>query len=153
MGASTPIVFNCQAGISRSTTGMIIASLIKEFQLASELNHMKGIVPDDILDALKKKKLGLPRFDVILELLETYSKDDQGKIAKAQVDKLIDLAAPPPKGTGVSNIRECIIQDKMTFDVSADEWQAYLKEKIMNNIERYFYLIVFAMYIREVGPK
>jgi len=167
--ASTPIVFNCQAGISRSTTGMIIASLIKEFQLASELNHMKGIVPDDILDALKKKKLGLPgidleapeqknammagEFEVILELLEAYSKDNQGKIAKAQVDKLIDLAAPPPKGTGVQNIRECIIQDKMTFDVSADEWQAYLKEKIMNNIERYFYLIVFAMYIREVGPK
>merc|ERR1712008_427645 len=29
----------------------------------------------------------------------------------------------------------------------------YLKEKIMNNIERYFYLVVFAMYIREVGPK
>jgi predicted protein tyrosine phosphatase len=167
--ASTPIVFNCQAGISRTTTGMIVASLIKEFQLASELNHMKGIVPDDILEALKKKKLGLPgidleapeqknammagQFEVILELLEAYSKDDQAKIAKAQVDKLIDLAAPPPKGTGVQNIRECIIQDKMTFDVSADEWQAYLKEKIMNNIERYFYLIVFAMYIREVGPK
>ena len=50
---------------------------------------------------MKKKKLGLPgidveapeeknammagRFDVILELLEKYSKDDQGKIAKAQV--------------------------------------------------------------------
>merc|ERR1712217_156580 len=165
--ASTPIVFNCQAGISRSTTGMIIASLIKEFQLASELNHMKGIVPDDILDALKKKKLGLPgidveapeqknammagQFEVILELVDAFG--EQAKIAKAQVDKLIDLGAPPPKGTGVSNIRECIIQDKMTFDVSADEWQAYLKEKIMNNIERYFYLIVFAMYIREVGPK
>merc|ERR1711933_641237 len=58
--ASTPIVFNCQAGISRTTTGMVIASLIKEFQLASELNHMKGIVPDDILESLKKKKLGLP---------------------------------------------------------------------------------------------
>jgi len=165
--ASTPIVFNCQAGISRSTTGMIIASLIKEFQLASELNHMKGIVPDDILDALKKKKLGLPgidveapeqknammagQFEVILELLDAFG--EQAKIAKAQVDKLIDLGAPPPKGTGVSNIRECIIQDKMNFDVSADEKQAYLKEKIMNNIERYFYLVVFAMYIREVGPK
>jgi len=132
--ASTPIVFNCQAGISRSTTGMIIASLIKEFQLASELNHMKGIVPDDILDALKKKKLGLPgidveapeqknammagQFEVILELIDSCG--EQAKIAKAQVDKLIDLGAPPPKGTGVSNIRECIIQDKMTFDVSAD---------------------------------
>merc|ERR1711976_767705 len=165
--ASTPIVFNCQAGISRTTTAMVIASLIKEFQLASELNHMKGIVPDDILDALKKKKRGLPgidveapeqknammagQFEVTLELLEACG--EQAKIAKAQVDKLIDLGAPPPKGTGVSNIRECIIQDKMTFDVSADEWQAYLKEKIMANIERYFYLIVFAMYIREVGPK
>merc|ERR1711879_381463 len=94
--------------------------------------------------------MGAGNFEVTLELLEKYG--EPAKIAKAQVDKLIDLAAPPPKGTGVSNIRECIIQDKMTFDVSADEWQAYLKEKIMNNIERYFYLIVFAMYIREVGP-
>jgi len=167
--ASTPIVFNCQAGISRTTTGMVIASLVKEFQLASELNHMKGIVPDDILEALKKKKLGLPgidieapveknammagEFEVIMELLAAYGEGDQGKIAKAQVDKLIDLAAPPPKGTGVQNIRECIIESKMTFDVSADEWQLYLKNKIMNNIERYFYLIVFAMYVREAGPK
>ena len=78
---------------------MIIASLIKEFQLASELNHMKGIVPDDILDALKKKKLGLPgidveapeqknammagQFEVVLELMDACG--EQAKIAKAQV--------------------------------------------------------------------
>ena len=30
--ASTPIVFNCQAGISRTTTGMVIAAIVKEFQ-------------------------------------------------------------------------------------------------------------------------
>merc|ERR1712226_58648 len=127
---------------------------------------MRGIVPDDILDALKKKKLGLPgidievqedrnamqmgEFEVIKELLAAFP---EAKVAKAQVDKLIDLAAPPPRGTGVENIRECIIESKMTFDVSSDDWQAYLKAKIMNNIERYFYLIVFAMYIRELGPK
>ena len=89
---------------------MVIASLIKEFQLASELNHMKGIVPDDILEALKKKKLGLPgidteapekknammagEFEVINELMEKYSKDNQGKIAKAQV-KLISFENNP----------------------------------------------------------
>ena len=28
-------------------------------QLGAELNEMKGIVPDDILEALKKKKLGI----------------------------------------------------------------------------------------------
>merc|ERR1712152_41963 len=91
-------------------------------------------------------------FEVIMELLAAYGEADQAKVAKAQVDKLIDLAAPPPKGTGVQNIRECIIESKMTFDVSADDWQAYLKEKIMSNIERYFDWIVCAMYIREVGP-
>ena len=80
---------------------MVIASLVKEFQLASELNHMKGIVPDDILEALKKKKLGLPgidieapveknammagEFEVIMELMAAYADKDQAKIAKAQV--------------------------------------------------------------------
>eukprot|EP00096_Caligus_rogercresseyi_P006394 TRINITY_DN227_c0_g1_i1.p1 TRINITY_DN227_c0_g1~~TRINITY_DN227_c0_g1_i1.p1 ORF type:complete len:495 (+),score=211.05 TRINITY_DN227_c0_g1_i1:176-1660(+) len=164
--ASTPIVFNCQGGISRTTTAMVMAALMKEFQLATELNCMKGIVPDDILEALKKKKLGLPgidtdapkeknaltmgEFEVIKELIQKYP---DARIAKAQVDKLIDLAAPPPKGTGVQNIREIIIQDKMTFDVASDDWQLFLKNKIMNNIQRYFYLIVFALYIREVGPQ
>jgi len=164
--AACPVVFNCQAGISRTTTGIVIAGIIKELQLGRELERMRGIVPDDILDALKKKKLGLPgidievqedrnamqmgEFDVIKELLEAFP---AAKIAKAQVDKLIDLAAPPVRGTGVENIRECIIESKMTYDVSSDDWQAYLKEKIMSNIERYFYLIVFAMYVREVGPK
>merc|ERR1711988_939077 len=164
--ASCPVIFNCQAGISRTTTAIVIAGLVKELQLTRELDRMRGIVPDDILDALKKKKLGLPgididvqedrnamqmgEFEVIKELLAAYP---NAKVAKAQVDKLIDLAAPPPRGTGVENIRECIIESKMTFDVSADDWQTYLKAKIMNNIERYFYLIVFAMFIREVGPK
>merc|ERR1712088_781065 len=95
-----------------------------------------------------KKKLGLPgidievqedrnamqmgEFEVIKELLAAFP---EAKVAKAQVDKLIDLAAPPPRGTGVENIRECIIESKMTFDVSSDDWQAYLKAKIMNNLE------------------
>merc|ERR1711935_1160114 len=101
--ASCPVIFDCQAGISRTTTAIVCAALVKELQLTRELDRMRGIVPDDILDALKKKKLGLPgidveapeekndmmagRFEVIRELLEAYSKDDQGKIAKAQVDK------------------------------------------------------------------
>ncbi|TRY76868.1 hypothetical protein TCAL_03830 [Tigriopus californicus] len=164
--ASTPILFNCQAGISRTTTGMIIAAIIKEFQLSSELDQMKGIVPDDILDALKKKKLGLPGFDadalteknamlagdfeVILELIAA---EPQAKMAKAQVDKLVNMAAPPPKGTGVHNLREAIIEHKMTFDVASDDWQEFLKNKIMSNIERYFYLIVFSMYVREQGSQ
>merc|ERR1719495_2877250 len=124
--ASCPVIFNCQAGISRTTT-------------AIDGSH------ENLRNAMQ-----MGEFDVIKELMEAYP---NAKVAKAQVDKLIDLAAPPPRGTGVENIRECIIESKMTFDVASDDWQTYLKNKIMNNIERYFYLIVFAMYVREVGPK
>ena len=62
---------------------------------------MKGIVPDDILEALKKKKLGLPgidtdplpeknalvmgEFNVIKALIE---KHPEAKLAKAQVGSI-----------------------------------------------------------------
>ena len=68
---------------------------------------MKGIVPDDILEALKKKKLGLPgidieapveknammagEFEVIMELLAAYGEADQAKIAKAQVKYSVEV--------------------------------------------------------------
>ena len=80
---------------------------------------MKGIVPDDILEALKKKKLGLPgidteapekknammagEFEVINELMEKYSKDNQGKIAKAQV-KLISFENNPKPQFDTQNL-------------------------------------------------
>merc|ERR1712080_763740 len=131
--ASTPVVFNCQAGISRTTTAMVMAALVKELQLTRELDQMRGIVPDDILDALKKKKLGLPGIDI--EITEEKNPMQMGEF---EVIKELIAAFP---------------QAKMAFDVSSDDWQVFLKNKIMNNIERYFYLIVFAMYVREVGPK
>merc|ERR1719419_198205 len=119
-----------------------------------KLSHLHGVpvllhgIDTEVQEDRIAMQMG--EFEVIKELLAAFP---EAKVAKAQVDKLIDLAAPPPRGTGVENIRECIIESKMTFDVSSDDWQAYLKSKIMNNIERYFYLNVFAMYIRELGPK
>ena len=112
--ASCPVIFNCQvlspslfdhdhnvslqAGISRTTTAIVCGALVKELQLTRELDRMRGIVPDDILDALKKKKLGLPgidievqedrnamqmgEFEVIKELLAAFP---EAKVAKAQV--------------------------------------------------------------------
>ena len=114
--ASCPVIFNCQvllwllclnhnhsvslqAGISRTTTAIVCGALVKELQLTRELDRMRGIVPDDILDALKKKKLGLPgidievqedrnamqmgEFEVIKELLAAHP---EAKVAKAQVN-------------------------------------------------------------------
>ena len=98
-----------QAGISRTTTAIVCGALVKELQLTRELDRMRGIVPDDILDALKKKKLGLPgidievqedrnamqmgEFEVIKELLAAFP---EAKVAKAQVS-LITLMLHPQK--------------------------------------------------------
>merc|ERR1712012_1226688 len=53
---------------------------------------------------------------------------------------------------GVENIRENVVMDKMQFDVAGDEWRELLKERIMDQIEKYFMLIVFALYCKEAGP-
>jgi len=60
----------------------------------------------------------------------------------------IDVVGPP---TGVEHIRETIVMDKMQYDVASDEYRDVLKERIMDQVERYFMLIVFSLYCNQVG--
>merc|ERR1739846_234913 len=45
--------------------------------------------------------------------------------------------------------RENIAESKLSYEIMDDAAQAFLKTKIMDNIQKYFYLIVFAGYMRE----
>jgi len=157
--SAVPVIFNCQGGITRSTTASVVAGLIKEAQLETEFAKMRGVIPDNIIDGLMAQKLHPPlpectdskqnnalmkgEFPVVLELLESC---DSAKDCKEQVDRLINAAA------GAENIRENVIIEKMQFDVASDDWRIVLKERIMDQIERYFMLIVFSIYTKEVGP-
>ena len=62
---------------------------------------------------------------------------------------MIDVVGPP---TGVEHIRETIVMDKMQYDVASDEYRDVLKERIMDQVERYFMLIVFSLYCNQVCP-
>jgi len=84
----------------------------------------------------------LGEFPVVMDLVGSV---EAAKAAKQQVDRIIDAV-------GVENIRENVIMDKMQFDVAGDEWRDVLKERIMDQIEKYFMLIVFALYCKEAGP-
>merc|ERR1719431_684531 len=78
----------------------------------------------------------------------TKLKDGQG--AKNKADKIIDLnGTPKTGGTGIKQLRENIAESKLSYEIMDDAAQAFLKTKIMDNIQKYFYLIVFAAYIRE----
>merc|ERR1711972_625299 len=64
-------------------------------------------------------------FDVIKELLEKHPKFAEGK---KKIDRVIDICGPIPKGTGLQNLRWCIIETKWKYDVATEDKQAYMDE-------------------------
>ena len=55
-------------------------------------------------------------------------------------------------GTGIQNLRECIIETKWKYDVASEDKQVGWKAIILDFMERYFYLICFATYALQEGP-
>merc|ERR1712020_374902 len=58
---------------------------------------------------------------------------------------------PKTGGTGIKQLRENIAESKLSYEIMDDAAQAFLKMKIMDNIHKYFYLIVFTGYIRQAA--
>merc|ERR1712106_1056138 len=155
---TTPVIVNDQVGLSRATTGCVIACLFKEFQISASFEGLIETVPGVNLSLLKldkyvmnpeKDTLFRGEFDVVKEMV-TKLKDGEG--AKANADKIIDLnGTPKTGGTGIKQLRENIAESKLSYEIMDDAAQAFLKTKIMDNIQKYFYIIVFAGYIREAA--
>merc|ERR1712186_3136 len=153
---NTPVIVNDQVGLSRATTGCVIACLFKEFQISASFEGLVETVPGVNAALLKtdryvmnpdKDTLFRGEFDVVKELMGKM-KDGQG--AKNNADKIIDLnGTPKTGGTGIKQLRENIAESKLSYEIMDDAAQAFLKTKIMDNIQKYFYLIVFTAYMRE----
>merc|ERR1712102_176522 len=155
---NTPVIVNDQVGLSRATTGCVIACLFKEFQINASFEGLVETVPGVNLDLLKmdrytmdSKKDALFRgeFEVVKQLVAAL-KDGAG--AKNECDKVIDKnGTPKTGGTGIKQLRENIAESKLSYEIMDDAAQAFLKMKIMDNIHKYFYLIVFTAYMREAA--
>merc|ERR1739838_519845 len=153
---TTPVIVNDQVGLSRATTGCIAACLFKEFQISASFEGLIETVPGVNASLLKldkyvmnpeKDTLFRGEFDVVKELL-TKLKDGEG--AKNNADKIIDLnGTPKTGGTGIKQLRENIAESKLSYEIMDDAAQAFLKTKIMDNIQKYFYLIAFTAYMRQ----
>merc|ERR1719411_1837568 len=98
---------------------------------------------------MKKDALFRGEFEVIKELVSILP---DGVGAKNNADKVIDLnGTKKTGGTGIKQLRENIAESKLSYEIMDDAAQAFLKSKIMDNIHKYFYLIVFSAYIREAS--
>ena len=51
------------------------------------------------------------------------------------IAKVIDKNGPPPTGTGIKQLRENIAESKLSYEIMDDAAQAFLKTKIMDNIQ------------------
>merc|ERR1712227_415423 len=119
-----PVIVNCQVGLSRSTTGSVAACLFREFQLSASYEGLIETVPGVNLELLRMDKYELdPDKDVLFR-------------GEFEV---------------VKQLRENIAESKLSYEIMDDAAQAFLKTKIMDNIHKYFYLIVFTAYMREAA--
>merc|ERR1711917_49783 len=157
-GINTPIIINDQVGLSRATTACVIACLFKEFQINASFEVLVETVPGVNLDLLKMDRYAMDQnkdalfrgeFPVVLALLEKLK---GGKEAKNECDKVIDKnGTPKTGGNGIKQLRENIAESKLSYEIMDDAAQAFLKVKIMDNIHKYYYLIVFTAYMREMA--
>merc|ERR1719300_110225 len=155
---NTPVIVNDQVGLSRATTGCVIACLFKEFQISASFEGLVETVPGMNLDLLKmdtykmdmtKDALFRGEFEVVKELVTTMK---DGDAAKNVCDKVIDKnGTKKTGGTGIKQLRENIAESKLSYEIMDDAAQAFLKAKIMDNIHKYFYIICFAGYMREAA--
>merc|ERR1711997_23176 len=155
---NTPVIINDQVGLSRAPTGCAIACLFKEFQINASFEGLVETVPGVNLDLLKmdrytmdpaKDPLFRGEFEVVKDLVAALK---DGAAAKNECDKVIDKnGTPKTGGTGIKQLRENIAESKLSYEIMDDAAQAFLKTKIMDNIVKYAYLIVFTAYMREAA--
>merc|ERR1712021_242826 len=153
---NTPVIVNDQVGLSRATTGAVIACLFKEFQINASYQGLTDTVPGVSGDVLKmdryvmdptKDALFAGNFEVVKKLIAELP---EAQAAKNECDKVIDKnGTPKTGGTGIKQLRENIAESKLSYEIMDDAAQAFLKTKIMDNIQKYFYLICFTGYLRD----
>jgi len=131
------IVFNCQMGRGRTTTGLVCGYLI--LYTHSALARKNG--------SPKKKVVRTPGYAngdyAMIKKLVSHLED--GEAIKQQVDDAIDYCAH------FQNLRNAILECKVKVD-SGEDVQKFLKRGL-NYLERYWWLIVFNAYLNEQAPK
>ncbi|KAL5792093.1 hypothetical protein ACOSP7_000687 [Xanthoceras sorbifolium] len=144
---NTEVIFNCQMGRGRTTTGMVIATLIYLNRIGAfgiPRTNSIGRVSDsgsDVTDNLPNSEEAFRRgeYAVIRSLIRVLEGGVEGK---RQVDKVIDRCS------SMQNLREAIATYRNSILRQSDEMKREASLSFfMEYLERYYFLICFAVYI------
>jgi len=155
----TQCIFNSK-DLHAATTGMVAASIVKSVQSINKMRALveEGIAEKDWIAAIitntfetgnppKEGETDLDRgdFDVVKALIKKYPEMALGKIL---TDKMVDLA-----GQTGPHLYKCVTEMQVKMDATSGEEQMVLKKRLLNYLERYFYLVCFGAYCRQEGPE
>lgn len=144
---NTEIIFNCQMGRGRTTTGMVIATLVYLNRIGASgmpRSDSIGKVFDsgtNVSDHLPNSEEAIRRgeYAAIRSLIRVLEGGVEGK---RQVDKVIDKCA------SMQNLREAIAAYRNSILRQRDEMKREaLLSFFVEYLERYYFLICFAVYI------
>ncbi|RHN49114.1 putative protein-tyrosine phosphatase [Medicago truncatula] len=144
---NTEIIFNCQMGRGRTTTGMVIATLVYLNRIGASgiprSNSMGRIFQSmtNAADHLPNSEEAIRRgeYAVIRSLVRVL---EGGVDGKRQVDKVIDKCA------SMQNLREAIGTYRNSILRQPDEMKKEASLSFfVEYLERYYFLICFAVYI------
>ncbi|XP_068660275.1 uncharacterized protein [Aristolochia californica] len=144
---NTDIIFNCQMGRGRTTTGMVIATLVYLNRIGASgipRTNSIGKVFDsgaDVTDNTPNTEEAIRRgeYAVIRSLIRVLEGGVEGK---RQVDKVIDKCA------SMQNLREAIATYRNSILRQADEMKREASLSFfVEYLERYYFLICFAVFI------
>ncbi|KAG5415110.1 hypothetical protein IGI04_002677 [Brassica rapa subsp. trilocularis] len=140
----TAFVFNCQIGKGRTTTGTVIACLVKlRMNYGRPIKVLTdSIVYDDSLSGEEEHGRAFGMDDILL-LRKFTTLFDNGVESREALDAVIDRCS------AVQNIREAVLHYRKVFN------QQHVEPRLRNAalkrsaeyLERYFWLITFAAYI------
>ncbi|MCE1245055.1 MAG: hypothetical protein LWY06_00255 [Firmicutes bacterium] len=130
----TPVIFNCHAGRGRTTTGTVVASIIRKNQneeASGKFTKNQGI-KDDIREQGNYSRTEYRKIFNFINLIQ------KNPASKDEVDKLID------KNSDMQNLRDVIKTEKEKAGGYSGKAQDYL--------ERYHSLISYDAYVKAEGP-
>ncbi|KAL7112367.1 hypothetical protein ACP275_04G000100 [Erythranthe tilingii] len=143
----TEIIFNCQMGRGRTTTGMVIATLIYIHRIGAsgiprtssmgKISDCSSSITFDLPNSEESIRRG--EYSVIRSLIRVLEGGVEGK---RQVDKVIDKCA------SMQNLREAIASYRSSILCQADEMKREASLSFfVEYLERYYFLICFAVYL------
>nr|XP_031538112.1 paladin isoform X2 [Vicugna pacos] len=142
-GPPPALLFSCQTGVGRATLGMVLGTLIL-------FHHSGTALRPEVVPMKTLKPLPMEQLQVVQSFLHTVP---QGRKIVEEVDRAITACAE------LHDLKEVVLENQRKLEGSWPECPAQRsgsqhggRQRALQSLERYFYLILFNYYLHEQYP-